>query len=588
MKQGKKILSVLVVLLLVMGLFPAKSGVAQGSIVIGVQAYQLVYGTPGTTYYSITLLSDTTTVFNPVLEWIGESPEVKIDFFGGQICHTLVLTTTQNTNAGTYTFFISSGEYVSTTRTLVIERAQFTGLKTATANVGANLVTTNATMGLPPLPQEASYSAIGTIESELPGFISSHSVSGTTLTFSTTSKDLGTSAVITIPVTGARNFHDYSITVTISALKTIPDKPSATIDFLSERLIGLEANVGYTINERDHISNADGSIAIDIIWFGNSIDISQSETGITLRSPAQNIHIPTRPAAPSNITTIDSTKGSNDGAIIGIRSGMELRPLGSDHWTEVVGYDVPNLPAGIYLVRYMATENTFASDYTMVVINERPAGNNDQSNGNGQNNGNQGTGNQNGSNNNGSNLDNNAYQNNDYQHNLGNQEDNVDQTNNINHDSNRYQANDDNQYFVYEHFGVWSGTGDIVARVNADPHTFERLLVNGIEISSEHYEITTGSTIITLRQSILNTKGAGTHHIRAEFSTGNHAYITLTIEGSSNVTRLNPTNAPDTGDELHQLILYTVVMLVTGVLIVGLIEWKRRRELKESELERNR
>ncbi|MBS1359364.1 MAG: hypothetical protein HPZ92_02420 [Oscillospiraceae bacterium] len=126
-------------------------------------------------------------------------------------------------NAGKYNVKISVEEGTNynaaadlTVGTLVINKINYPGANTAADTVRSGQETTGKTLTLPILPDGASYAASGTVGGAT-GLISSHSVSGTTLTYSTTNQTDGTEATITIPVAGATNYNDYSIVVTVTA-----------------------------------------------------------------------------------------------------------------------------------------------------------------------------------------------------------------------------------------------------------------------------------------------------------------------------------------------------------------------------------
>lgn len=127
------------------------------------------------------------------------------------------------TNAGDYTVKISVEKGTNykaaadlTVGTLVINKINYPGANTATDTVRSGQATTDKTLTLPELPAGASYAAYGTVGGTA-ALIDSHSVSGTTLTYSTTDQTAGTKATITIPVAGATNYNDYSIVVTVTA-----------------------------------------------------------------------------------------------------------------------------------------------------------------------------------------------------------------------------------------------------------------------------------------------------------------------------------------------------------------------------------
>lgn len=129
--------------------------------------------------------------------------------------------TTAPTNAGTYavTFDVAEGQnYTAATGlsigTLTINKVDYNGTNTASATVRSGQVNTDVTLTLPALPAGASYGTVSASGDLIDG---TPTVSGTTLTYSTTSQTDGTTATITIGVTGATNYNDYSVTVTVTA-----------------------------------------------------------------------------------------------------------------------------------------------------------------------------------------------------------------------------------------------------------------------------------------------------------------------------------------------------------------------------------
>ena len=128
---------------------------------------------------------------------------------------------TAPTDVGSYTvtFDVAEGQnYTAATGlsigTLTINKVNYTGTKTASATVRSGQTTANATLTLPALPAGASYGTVSASGGLIDG---TPTVSGTTLTYSTTSQTDGTTATITIGVTGATNYNDYSVTVTVTA-----------------------------------------------------------------------------------------------------------------------------------------------------------------------------------------------------------------------------------------------------------------------------------------------------------------------------------------------------------------------------------
>jgi len=77
-----------------------------------------------------------------------------------------------------------------------------------------------------------------------------------------------------------------------------------------------------------------------------------------------------------------------------------------------------------------------------------------------------------------------------------------------------------NTHLILSRPGAWTGSGSAAWRIDASPQSFIRLLIGGVEIDSSNYTVTSGSTIITLRESYLRTLPDGIHTFRAVFSGG--------------------------------------------------------------------
>ena len=100
--------------------------------------------------------------------------------------------------------------------TLTVNKADYEDL-TETITVADNKVTTGVILNLPDLPDEAVYAVEGMVGGDNPEVISgTPSVSNGILTFDTTAQAVGKSAQITIAVTGAKNYNDFSLVVTVS------------------------------------------------------------------------------------------------------------------------------------------------------------------------------------------------------------------------------------------------------------------------------------------------------------------------------------------------------------------------------------
>ncbi|XOQ48503.1 MAG: hypothetical protein ACFWUM_06240 [Eubacteriales bacterium] len=136
--------------------------------------------------------------------------------------------TTQPINAGSYTITVDvseSEEYEAVSGlslgSFTINKIAYSGTKTLSANVFSGQV--GATVTLPDLPQGASYgspSAIGGIS------MTGMSIAGNTLTYNAPAGSVGQTGTITIPVTGATNYNNYNICVTVTYIAKTPQEIS--------------------------------------------------------------------------------------------------------------------------------------------------------------------------------------------------------------------------------------------------------------------------------------------------------------------------------------------------------------------------
>ena len=99
--------------------------------------------------------------------------------------------------------------------TVTINRIAYPGTRIASANVYSGQVTTDATLTLPALPEGAEGYGVASITGDLIG--KTPTISGRTLTFSTTSRDAGTTGTITLTVPKSTNYESYSFVVTVTA-----------------------------------------------------------------------------------------------------------------------------------------------------------------------------------------------------------------------------------------------------------------------------------------------------------------------------------------------------------------------------------
>ena len=74
-------------------------------------------------------------------------------------------------------------------------------------------------------------------------------------------------------------------------------------------------------------------------------------------------------------------------------------------------------------------------------------------------------------------------------------------------------------------------------KIDTDIKEFKKVLVDGKELKDTDYDIKSGSTILTLKPSFLDTLSAGKHKIRFEFNTGSvEAYFTVKDKENSSQT----------------------------------------------------
>lgn len=126
---------------------------------------------------------------------------------------------------------------------------------------------------------------------------------------------------------------------------------------------------------------------------------------------------------------------------------------------------------------------------------------------------------------------------------------------------------------------------DISIKIDADVTLFQKVFIDDEEIDKSNYVITSGSTIVTLKQSYLNQLSVGTHTMKTVFTDGGVAYSTITIieedadknnldKGDTNLE--NNTNITSTTPKTGDTILTFVTMFIISVLgIVITLKYKK-------------
>ncbi|MDQ0359916.1 toxin Cry1Ac domain D-VI-related protein [Breznakia pachnodae] len=146
---------------------------------------------------------------------------------------------------------------------------------------------------------------------------------------------------------------------------------------------------------------------------------------------------------------------------------------------------------------------------------------------------------------------------------------------------------DERTYIILESFAVFTGKGNVSARIDAPVENFSKVYVNGKELDKSNYEVTSGSTVITLKESYLLTLENKTYDVEVEFVSGAKVSVSLTV----NVKDSSPSKAPtgnlsvtggattsasvvNTGDLTNVNILYGLLAMSP----LGLVVIIRRRK----------
>ena len=108
---------------------------------------------------------------------------------------------------------------------------------------------------------------------------------------------------------------------------------------------------------------------------------------------------------------------------------------------------------------------------------------------------------------------------------------------------------------------------NIVIKIDADKNLFSKLFINEIELGTDKYEITSGSTIITLKKSYLDSLDKGTYDLKAIFTDGGESTTSFTIAKLA--------DNPKTGDSIITSIILGSISLI-GLLGASIYLKKKR------------
>lgn len=104
-------------------------------------------------------------------------------------------------------------------------------------------------------------------------------------------------------------------------------------------------------------------------------------------------------------------------------------------------------------------------------------------------------------------------------------------------------------------------------KVDTDINEFKKVLVDGKELEDTNYDIKSGSTILTLKSSFLDTLSAGKHQICLEFNNGTiEAYFTVKVKETTTV--------PETGEQTN-LYLWAMLAIASSASILVLRRYKK-------------
>ena len=104
-------------------------------------------------------------------------------------------------------------------------------------------------------------------------------------------------------------------------------------------------------------------------------------------------------------------------------------------------------------------------------------------------------------------------------------------------------------------------------KIDTDIKEFKKVLVDGKELKDTDYDIKSGSTILTLKSSFLDTLSAGKHQICLEFNNGTiEAYFTVKVKETTTV--------PETGEQTN-LYLWAMLAIASSASILVLRRYKK-------------
>lgn len=146
---------------------------------------------------------------------------------------------------------------------------------------------------------------------------------------------------------------------------------------------------------------------------------------------------------------------------------------------------------------------------------------------------------------------------------------------------------------------VLQSGNSLTIRGDGEFSKFAGIKVDGVQIGKDNYDVKSGSTIVTLKSSYLNTLAAGTHNLEMLWTDGS-ASTTFTIQASinqnpdnknqetataSNTQPATQTNtkqttdkSPKTGDYNNPLV-WAAWLIVSEIIIAGTVYYRKKKHL---------
>lgn len=167
--------------------------------------------------------------------------------------------------------------------------------------------------------------------------------------------------VTEIKVTATDNAGNTAEKIITIKVKGPEKQPAAEIDYRQEKLTGLVPCGEYLIDGETYTADQEGRIPIEEDWLNSSLNIIKKGNGSeTSDSPAQNLSIPARPAAPNPLEL--NTRTENSITLKTITGAQYRRTDRTGNWQDSTVFEGLN-PKTIYYFKayYPATDTSFAS-----------------------------------------------------------------------------------------------------------------------------------------------------------------------------------------------------------------------------------